>query len=290
MNTAKDTSKIYLDIGKAKAQKSASELLVLGVLAGIFIAFACAMTNMAMHAVENPGLARTICGCLFPIGLVLVVFAGAELFTGNALMSIALYEGVISPGKMFRNWGIVYTCNLIGALLVAVMIVYSNQLNLNNAKLAAFTIKVATNKANLSFHAALISGILCNILVCMAVFMAAQATSAPGKIMAAYLPILYFITGGFEHVVANMYYIPAGLIAMANPAYAQAAVDMGVKTETLTLGNAILHNYLPVTIGNIIGGLFIGTAFWFVYVRAKKAALKLPETQAEHSQANDAKA
>ncbi len=271
MLNAKEASIAYLDIGTAKAQKSALTLLLLGMLAGAYIALGSAITSLGSHAVENPGVARALSAAFFPVGLCMVLFTGAELFTGNALMGIALLDKRIRFGAMLRNWCLVYLGNLLGSLLIVFLIVYSNQLNFNSNHLAAYTIKVATAKSSLPFHAAVLSGILCNILVCVGVFMGSQSKGPVGKILGAYLPVSIFVLGAFEHVVANMYYLFAGLVANSIPAYAQAAIDAGYDATQLTLGNAILHNFLPVTIGNIIGGFSIAALLWFINVRSSAA-------------------
>lgn len=253
----------YAEIGEGKAKRSASQLIVLGIMAGAIIALGCAATNTAVYGIADTWTARTVCGLLFPFGLGMVVIMGLELFTGNSLMVVSVLEKRCGLVKMLRNWGIVYVSNLVGSLLVSAGCAWFGQMNYSNGQLAVYTMKVAAGKCSLPFANALVMGIFCNILVCMGVLMAMSAKDTAGRIMGAFLPVCYFVICGFEHCVANMYYIPAGLMAKAVPAYAELAAQAGVDLSALTVSNFVFANLVPVTIGNVIGGVLLGIALWF---------------------------
>lgn len=256
-------------IGKSKATSSFSKLVVLGILAGMFIALAAVGANTAgSNLLMNPdtfGSGKLVTGCVFTVGLMLVVLAGGELFTGNCLMITSVLDKKINWLQMLRNWLIVYVSNFIGALLVAFLI---SQSGLFNAGLVgAITVKIANSKVALSFVQAFILGIFCNFLVCLAVWIAWGADNTVGKIFGMFFPIMLFVTSGFEHSVANMYYIPAGLFAKTNEALVQLA---GVDVTGLTWENFFVNNLIPVTLGNVVGGaVFVGMAYWYSFKKAK---------------------
>ncbi len=274
MNDPVSTTEILVQSGIKKSTTPVGKLLILSILAGAFIAFASEASNTAIHTIPSVGLAKTLAGALFAAGLMLVVFFGAELFTGNMLMSIALFRGAAKPSAVFRNWVVVYAGNFAGSVLIAYLIVISGQLDFSGGALGAFTLKVAAYKAGLSFLQALSMGILCNWLVCMAVWMAACAKSAAGKIAGIFFPIWLFITSGFEHSVANMYYIPAGLFIKNNTGYMEGALALGASEaslEGLTWSSFLFGNLLPVTIGNMIGGIiFVGMAAFLSFTVGRK--------------------
>jgi formate/nitrite transporter len=178
-----------------------------------------------MHAVANVGLARLVAGCVFPVGLMMIVFVGGELFTGDCLMIVGCMHKEFSVWKMIKVLIVVWTSNLIGSVLFAAMVNASTQYNFTSGLLGAFTIKVAMGKLGMSFSSAFISGILCNFFVCIAVLMAAAAKDIAGKVWAIFFPIMAFVVSGYEHCVANMYYIPAGIFAAGNEAYVQKAME-----------------------------------------------------------------
>jgi formate/nitrite transporter len=243
----------------------------LGILAGAFIAVASEGSNAAIHTVESAGLGKALAGALFATGLMLVLAAGGELFTGNCLMVIACVENKISPLSMLRGWICVYAGNFIGSVMLAYLILRSGQLEYSGGLLGGFTLKLAVYKVGLTFTKAFFMGILCNWLVCLAVWMAAAAGDIAGKLLAVFFPIWLFITSGFEHSVANMYYIPAGIMAKTVPLYVDQALKLGAAPEDIALLNwesFCFHNLIPVTLGNIVGGgLFVGLVYWFVYLR-----------------------
>lgn len=259
----------YAAAGEGKAKRSTSQLIVLGILAGILIALGSAATNTAVYGITETWTARTICGLLFPFGLGMVVIMGAELFTGNCLITISLLDRRCTLGEMLRSWTIVYLANFVGALLVAASCAWFGQLNYSDGQLALFTMKMAATKCAIPFQNGVVLGFLCNLLVCLGVLMAMSAKDTAGRILGAFLPVCYFVLCGFEHCVANMYYISAGLMAKAVPAYAQLAVEQGVDLSALTIQNFLITNLVPVTIGNILGGGILGWMMWFCHLKER---------------------
>lgn len=255
----------YAKLGAAKAKAPAVRLFLLGMLAGFFIAMAGAATNTAAFSFSSASAIKLICGLLFPFGLVMVILTGAELFTGNCLMAISLLARTAGAGGVARNLVTVYFGNFAGALLGAAACVLAGQFGLSGGALAVYTIKLAAAKCSLSFGRAFLLGVLCNILVCTAVVCAIMAKSLPGKAVGAYLPICFFVLCGFEHCVANMYYIPAGLFALAVPEYAGLALAAGVDVGALSWGGFLLNNLLPVTLGNVLGGAGLAVLLWYCH-------------------------
>ena len=244
----------YCEIGYKKSRSPVGRMFALAILAGILIGMGAVVSNTASHTIENLSMARVVCGLLFPFGLVIVLFTGAELFTGNCLITIPVLERKVVWTGMLRNLICVYVGNLVGSVLLAATIVYSGQLDLSNGALAVFTIRTAAAKCSLSFGRAVVLGILCNVLVCIGVMCGLCAKSAAGRTLGAFLPVCFFVICGFEHCVANMYYIPAGLLALEVQHYAELAREAGVAVESLTWSRFFLQNLLPVTAGNLVGG------------------------------------
>ena len=259
----------YAEVGAGKAKRSTSLLLVLGILAGVLIALGSAATNTAVYGIQETWTARTICALLFPFGLGMVVIMGAELFTGNCLITISVLDKRCTVMEMIRSWVIVYLANFAGSLLVAAGCAWFGQMNYSNGALAVYTMKVAVGKCTIPFANGVVLGILCNFLVSLGVLMALSAKDSAGKIICAYLPVAFFVLCGFEHCVANMYYISAGLTAKAVPAYAQLAAESGLDLSALTVSNFLVKNLIPVTIGNIIGGGGLGWLMWFCHLKKR---------------------
>ena len=274
MNAADTLMSNYENGTAAKAVKPVAKIFVAAIMAGMFIAFGGSSSNVAVFGIENVGLARTLAGCIFPVGLMLIVLVGGELFTGNCMMIGGVMTGRIKAMQMIRVLVTVYLGNLVGSLIVSFLAYYSGQWKYGAGALGAYTIKVAFGKLNLSFGTAVASGILCNILVCVAVLMASASKDAVGKIFGCFFPLWAFVIAGYEHCVANMYYIPAGIIAAVDPAVAQKAMELyGYTAEDLAMlnpVNMIVNNLIPVTIGNIIGGMLF-VAVPYVYLYNKKA-------------------
>ena len=199
-----------------KANLKLHKMIMMGFFAGMFIAIGAEGSNLAVHTIDNFGLAKTLAGCIFPVGLMMLSIIGAELFTGNCMMIAAVVDKRIKLVQMLKNWIVVYLSNLLGSVVTASLIYGSGQFDNSAGGLGAYTIKVAMGKTGLDFGNAFVSGIMCNILVCVAVLMASSAKDIIGKIFACFFPIMVFVISGFEHCVANMYYIPAGIMAASN--------------------------------------------------------------------------
>ncbi len=267
----------YARLGKAKAEKPFFRLFGLAVLAGLFIAFGAAVCNTAVHSIADVSTSRIISGLLFPFGLGMVMLMGAELFTGNVMIGISVLNGDTTAAKMLRSWAVVYLGNFLGAVLLALACSRFGQLDYSQGGLAVYTIKAAAAKCSLPFGNGVVLGILCNILVCAGVLCSLSAKDTAGRILGAYIPVAFFVICGFEHSVANMYYVPAGLFALQMPPYAAQAAEAGIDVSMLPWGNFLLHNLLPVTLGNILGGLFVGITMLACHL--KKATLAAAREQ-----------
>lgn len=251
MYTQTETYQNYITVAQNKTSAVWYKTLLLAVFAGAFIAFGAVASNAASAAAGNA--ATAIKGAVFPVGLVLVVLFGAELFTGNNLLLAPAMGRNIKVGAMFKNLGIVYCGNLIGSVLIAVIVVYSG---VQTGAVKEACISVAAAKCNMNFGIALLRGIPCNILVCLAVWFTVSSKTAAGKIVSMYLPIYAFVVCGFEHSVANMYYLTAGLLSGS--------------ADGLNAGNAILNCLLPSTLGNIIGGALTALSLFVLHGKTKR--------------------
>ena len=268
--TAPEIVKNFAAAGKKKTELPAWKMIVLGILAGMFIALGGAVTNTASHSIEDVSTARIISGLLFPGGLSMVILMGGELFTGNCLIPIAVLEKQTTVGKMLKNWIFVYIGNFIGAILVAYGCAKFGQLNYSDGGLAVFTMKLAASKASISAANGDVLGFFCNVLVCLGVLCSLSAKDTTGRIVGTIFPIAIFVICGFEHCIANMFYIPAGLFAAEVPAYAAKAAEAGLNLSSLTWGHFFFANLVPVTIGNILGGAFVGVLMWLGHVYSGK--------------------
>ena len=253
-----ETLKALIETSKVKASMPIKRMVIFGIFAGAYIAFAGAGANMAAYGLlsstETFGLGKILSGTIFTVGLIMVVLGGAELFTGNTTMIAAVIDKRITVSSMLKNWVIVYICNFIGGVLIAFMVYYSGVLNSGEGMLGAMTVKIAAGKVNMSFGSAFVSGILCNWLVCMAVWLSTGAQTTVGKVLSIFFPIWLFVTAGFEHSVANMYFIPAGIFAKSNQMFT-ALSEMGFDAlANLNWSGMFELNLLPVTLGNIVGG------------------------------------
>ena len=267
MNSPAEVASNYLAIGEGKTKLSILKMLVLGIFAGIFIALAGVGATTASAMVENPSVSRLLSGCIFPAGLAMVLVAGSELFTGNCLLVIPLLERRVKFTAVLRSWLFVYIGNLIGSLAVAAAVVYGHTFSLFGNALGGSAIDTAAAKVNLTFSDSLIRAILCNVLVCIAVWMSFACKNISGKILSVFFPIMLFVQCGYEHSIAYMYYVGAGVLALGNEAYhAAASADL----SNLTWAGFWLRNLLPVTLGNMIGGCGVGALYWIVYLRKAK--------------------
>ena len=260
-------------IGERKSEAPFLQTFALALMAGAFIAFgAIFATTVATGAsgVLSYGVTKLLVGLVFCLGLVLVIVGGAELFTGNNLIVMAWASGKVSTKALLRNWGIVYLGNFIGSLATVGLLFTSKQYLGANGGIGLTALKIANAKVGFGFWQALSLGILCNILVCLAVWLTFSARSTVDKIAAIIFPITAFVAAGFEHSVANMYFIPIGLVIKKfDPTF---AVSTGLDLSGLTWRAFFLHNLLPVTIGNILGGsIFVAAIYWMIFLRPAKS-------------------
>ena len=270
MNTPQQIVSANIAAAKGKTQLSLMHLILLGIFAGMFIACGASASSVAMHNIPNVGVARLVAGAVFPIGLMMIVFVGGELFTGDCLMIMGLMHkrfNLLSMGKVLV---LVWISNFVGSVIIAALVSASGQFHYSGDMMGAFTIKVAVGKLSMDFGTAFISGILCNIFVCIAVLMAAAAKDVVGKIWAIVFPILAFVVSGYEHCVANMYYVPAGIFAAADAGYVQAAQTAygytAAQLESLNWSSFFVNNLIPVTLGNIVGGMvFVGLPLYLIH-------------------------
>lgn len=257
-------------IGKAKANLSISRMLLLGILAGAFIGFGselATMTTYDMPKYLGVGFTKLIFGSVFSVGLMLVIIAGAELFTGNNLILIKVLNRDGDLGKMFKSWFWVYIANFAGSLLLVWIMYASGLWKTGDFAVGAKALAIANGKVNLSWWEAFTRGIGCNWLVCLAVWMSVAAKDIIGKIFGIYFPVMAFVASGFEHCVANMYFIPMGLLLKGN-ATVVAAAGLTGKLANLTWGGFFVNNLIPVTLGNIVGGsLCVATVYWLAYLK-----------------------
>lgn len=258
MLSVKDTTVKYSEAGISKATMPIIKMFVLAFMAGMFISFAGVASSVASSTIESPSVAKLVGALVFPSGLAMVVLNGSELFTGNNLMIMSVLDKRISVFAMLKNWIVVYIGNFAGSIFVTGLYTVGHEYSLFHNAVAKSVVSTAVNKCNLNTTDAFIKGIFCNILVCVAVMMAMTAKDSAGKIAALFLPIMIFVVSGFEHSVANMSYISGGLFI--DMKYG----DLGINTAGLTWYNFLVTNLFPVTLGNIVGGLFTGVMYWFI--------------------------
>ena len=249
-------------IGVIKASMETVPLMALSVLAGAFIAFGAMLYTVVMtDSGLGLGPSRLLGGMSFSLGLVLVLVGGAELFTGNALIVMGWADRKVGTMALLRNWSITYVGNLIGALGMVVLVYWSGLPRMGDGAVGATAIGIASAKVGLAFDVAFVRGVLCNILVCLAVWLCFAAHSVTAKIIAIVFPITAFVALGFEHSIANMYFIPMGILA---------ALDAGIGQPANLGFGGFLENLIPVTIGNIVGGgVLVALAYYAIYLRAR---------------------
>jgi len=273
---AKMASKMA-EVGVKKAGLNTWTMFVLAMLAGAFIGagaiFCTVVTTGLAAAGVGYGIIKLLGGLVFCLGLVAVVVAGAELFTGNNLLIMAFASRKITGAQLLRNWGIVYVGNFVGSILLALIMVLTRQYTSAGGAIGANALAIATGKCRLDFIQAIALGIMCNALVCLAVWLCLSARSTTDKILAILFPITAFVAAGFEHSVANMYFIPMGLLikTFAGTTFWDAIGQTTADYSALTWGAFFLKNLLPVTIGNVVGGAgFVGLTYWFIYLRPQR--------------------
>lgn len=258
MHSPVEIARNFIEIGLHKVKLSAYKMLILGFFAGMFIGFAGVGCTVASATVENPSLAKLLGALVFPSGMAMVLISGSELFTGNNLIILSVLQRQVKMTQMLKNWLFVFLGNFIGASFVAVMMVYGHTPGLFGNNLAQKVVAAAEARVTQTFPEAFIRGILCNILVCIAVWAAFAAKKVSGKLMMSFWPVMLFVLCGFEHSIADIYFGVAGLLT---------ASEYAISSPALTWGSFLLKNLLPVTLGNIVGGAgIVGLGYWVVYL------------------------
>ncbi|HBY94809.1 MAG: formate transporter FocA [Ardenticatenaceae bacterium] len=267
-------------VGVKKAHMDLVSMFVLAVLAGAFIALGAIFATTVVAGAGDGlpyGVTRLLAGSVFTLGLILVIVGGAELFTGNNLIVMAWANHKVSTDLLLRNWTIVYLGNFVGSVGTALLVFVSGQFTFGQGAIGVAALATASGKVGLSFVQAIALGILCNALVCLAVWLTFSARTTTDRILAIIPPIAAFVAAGFEHSVANMYFVPIGLFIKAGaPASFWATIGKSpADYPGLTWGRFLLNNLLPVTMGNIIGGaILVGAVYWFVYLRPQRMAVQ----------------
>jgi len=260
--------------GAAKAGRDAITLVALGVLAGAFIALGAMFATIALTgAADMPwGAARILAGLVFSLGLILVIVGGAELFTGDSLMVVACASRRIAVGALLRAWTLVYVGNIAGALGTAALVFLARQYGFGGGAVGETALAIAAAKTALPTVQLFFLAVLCNVLVCLAVWMSFGARSTTDKVMVIVPPVAAFVAAGFEHSIANVYLLPYGLAikAWAGPEFWSAIGKTAAAYPDLALGG-VLHNIVVATVGNLVGGsLMVGAVYWFVYLRVRR--------------------
>jgi len=252
-----ETIKAYSEAGVVKLNRPVLKMFILAVFAGMFIALGAVGNQIAPLSIPFPSVGKLASATMFPVGLILVTFLGAELFTGNNMLIMSVIDRKASVGRLFLNWAVVFAGNFVGSIIVVIIMTYSHLYSLYDGAFAEYVMSVAQAKVSLSFAEGLLRGILCNVIVCLTVLMAISAKSAAGKVAVIFPPIALFVVCGFEHCVANMYFIPAAIFT---------SYEYGLDAGAVNWGSLFASNLLPVTIGNIIGGaLIIGVGLKFAH-------------------------
>lgn len=258
MHSPLEVAKSYVEIGAHKVKLSAFKMIILGIFAGMYVAFAGTAAQTAAATIENPSIGRLVSACVFPAGLAMVLVAGSELFTGNNLIIISVLEKRVKIREMLKNWFFVYLGNSIGAALVGIAVVYSGIPSLFENQQAERMVSVAMMRVDQTFGEAFLRGFLCNILVCIAVWAAFAAKQVSGKILMSFWPIMIFVLCGFEHCVADIYYGVSGIFT---------AIQYDIAAPGLEFGRFFANCILPVTLGNIAGGTgVVGIGYWAMYL------------------------
>ena len=261
--------------GQKKIKRTTMAVFLMAIMAGVYIALGALASSTAAHGIANKGLSKLVTGAVFPVGLMFVVINGADLFTGNCLIFMSVLDKKVKCREIVKNLVVVLVGNFIGAVSIAFLEANSGIFQIGDNAFGAYVLKTAYGKVNLSFTQALSLAILCNIFVCAGVLLMYSAKDIAGKVLGGFFPIFAFAISGAEHVVANMYYIPAAIFAKGNEAFIEAAHLTNLQAETITWSRFLIQNVIPVTIGNIIGGLFVGGMYFAIF---KKYANKPEET------------
>lgn len=266
------------DVGVTKARLDFMSMFLLAVLAGAFISMGAVFSTVSVAGAAGVvpyGLARVMAGVSFSLGLVLVVIAGAELFTGNNLLIMAFASRKVTAMEVLRNWVVVYTGNFFGALATAYFMFLAGLHHNGSSAVGRVALLTAQPKCDLRFDEAFIRGVYCNALVCLAVWLCMSCRSTGEKIAAVMFPVTAFVAAGFEHSVANMYFIPAAMFIRqsAPPEFWETVKLAPADFSGITWSRFLIHNLIPVTLGNIVGGgLFVGSIYWVIYARKRPGA------------------
>lgn len=282
------TAAIVENKAVVRAKLRVTQTFALSIMAGIFVALGAQFaTFVTSDSTLHFGLTSLIAGVVFSLGLILVETAGAELFTGNNLNILGYLSNRITTGELLRIWVIVYIGNFMGSLLMVCLMYKTQQFEFFHNMVGAKALLIAHKKVNLSFPEALARGVLCNALVCLNAWLCYSGRTLADKVVSVIFPIGGFVASGFEHCVANMYFVPMGMVLRKNPAViatAEKMVGKSVDLSLLTWKGFFIHNLVPVTLGNIVGGgILIGVVFWFIYLRSHSGDLS-PEVKPDFSQ------
>lgn len=259
MHSPLEIARNFVEIGFHKVKLSAWKMIILGFFAGCFIGFAGIAATTAAATVDNASVGRLLSACVFPAGMAMVLVAGSELFTGNNLIIISVLQKTVKVREMLKNWLFVFLGNFLGAAFVAVMVVYGHTPDLFNENLAVKMVAAANVRVTQDFAEAFIRGVLCNVLVCIAVWAAFAAKKVSGKLLMSFWPVMIFVLCGFEHSIADVYFCLSGILT---------AHEYGIAADGLNMATFLLKNLLPVTLGNIVGGAgIVGFGYWLVYLQ-----------------------
>ena len=275
MLTPAEIAEYTIEAGVKKATTPSKKVLASAFLAGAYIAFgALGSVGAAYNLLANPetyGLGKMVAGLMFPAGLMFVLIAGADLFTGNILITLAALKKRVTWSQTFKNWALVWIGNLIGGALVAWLVSLSGVFDWSAGLYGGVIVKNAIGKLGFTWVAAIASGILCNWIVCATVWMTYGAKDVTGKILAGFFGVFLFVCTGYEHCVANMAYFFAGLFSKSNPVYLEAAHKTAEEAAKLNITSIFTHNLIPVTIGNILGGaIFVAGVYYFLFANKKE--------------------
>lgn len=273
MHSPLEIARNYIEVGIHKTNLSAFKMVILGFFAGMFIGFAGIASTTASSTIAVASVAKLVGAIVFPAGMAMVLIAGSELFTGNNLIIIAVLEKKVTVGKMLKNWFFVFVGNFLGAAFVAILVVYGHTPNLFGGDLAQAIVNAGRSRTDLAVMDSFVRGILCNILVCIAVWMSFAAKQVSGKLLTSFWPVMLFVLCGFEHCVADMYFGVAALLTSA---------EYGIAAEGLTWFNFLIKSLLPVSLGNIVGGAgIVGFGYWMIYLHRTPYAHTTVESEQE---------
>ncbi|RKX68357.1 formate/nitrite transporter family protein [candidate division TA06 bacterium] len=250
-----------------KTNGDPKKIFLLAVLAGAFIGFGAELMTVTVQGIGSSmgfGMAKFMGGAVFSVGLMLVVIAGAELFTGNNLMLISSLDKRVNFGRVLQKWGLVFLGNFVGSLILVGIMYGSGLWKMNGGGVGVTALNIAVAKVNIPFWEAFFRGVGCNWLVCLAVWMSLSSRNIIGKVFAIFFPIMAFVASGFEHSIANMYFIPMGILLKGQYAISSQVSNL----SSLNWGSFIVANEIPVTLGNIVGGaFFVAAIYWFIYLK-----------------------